>query len=70
MNLSGNKSRITGLAKEINNRWAGTREHWRDQRGAEFEQRFMSELTPRVAVAVTAIEQLDELFKRIRKECE
>jgi len=70
MNLSGNKGRLTGLTREISLRWADTKNHWRDARSAEFEQRFMQELLPRVNKAATAIEKLDELFKRIRKDCE
>jgi len=70
MNLSGNKSRLTGLTREISLRWADTKNYWRDARSAEFEQRFMQELLPRVNKAATAIEKLDELFKRIRKDCE
>ncbi|HEY5041764.1 MAG TPA: hypothetical protein VIK53_07145 [Verrucomicrobiae bacterium] len=70
MNLNGNKSRLTGLSREISLRWADTKNHWRDARSAEFEQRFMQELLPRVNKAGAAIEKLDELFKRIRKNCE
>ena len=70
MNLSGNKSRMVGLTKEISLRWAETRNHWRDAKAAEFEQRFMQELFPRVNQAATAVEKLEELFKQIRKDCE
>lgn len=70
MSLSGNKSRMAGLTKEIALRWADTKNHWRDARSAEFERRFMQELAPRVNQAATAIDKLEELFNRIRKECE
>lgn len=70
MNLAGNKSRMVGLTKEISFRWANTRNHWRDAKSAEFDQRFMQELLPRVNQAATAVEKLEELFKRIRKDCE
>jgi hypothetical protein len=70
MNLNGNKSRLTGLTKELTLRWADTKEHWRDAKGAEFERQFMRDLFPQVNGATAAIEQLDELFKRIRHDCE
>jgi hypothetical protein len=70
MSLTGNKSRMQGLTKEILLRWADTKNHWRDARSAEFERRFMQELSPRVNQAAVGIEKLEELFKRIRKECE
>lgn len=70
MNLNANKSRIAGLTKEILLRWEETKNYWRDARSAEFEHRFMQELAPRVNQAGVAVEKLDELFKRIRKECD
>ncbi|HZI33116.1 MAG TPA: hypothetical protein VFF11_12305 [Candidatus Binatia bacterium] len=70
MSLNANKSRILGLTKEISLRWAETKIHWRDAKSAEFEHRFMQELAPRVNQAAAAVEKLEELFKRIRKECD
>ena len=70
MNLNGSKSRLAGLTKDISVRWSDTKEHWRDQRSAHFEREFMQELFPRVSQATTAMEKLDELFKRIRRDCE
>jgi hypothetical protein len=70
MSLSGNKSRLTALAKAFSLRWHETREHWRDAKSEEFHRRFMQELSPRVNQATTAVEKLDELFARIRKDCE
>jgi hypothetical protein len=70
MSLKANKSRLTGLTKEILLRWADTQEYWRDDKGAEFDRRFMQELFPQVNQATAAIEKLDELLTRIRNECE
>jgi hypothetical protein len=70
MNLNGSKSRIAGLAKELAIRWDNTSTYWRDPRAAEFERRYLTELSPRVNQAVAAIEKLDEIFQRIKKECE
>ena len=70
MNLNSNKARLTGLTQEISARWSNTKSHWRDERGAKFEQRFMVELFPRVNQATAALDKLDELFKRIKKDCE
>ena len=70
MSLNSNKARLTGLTQEISARWRNTKAHWRDERAAKFEQRYLAELFPRVNMATTAIDKLDELFKRIRKDCE
>jgi hypothetical protein len=70
MSLNGNKSRLTALTKNISLRWAETKDHWRDAKSAEFEQRFMQELFPRVNKASAAVEKLEELLNKIRKDCE
>jgi hypothetical protein len=70
MNLTGNKSRMTALERDIALRWEDTKQHWHDAKSEEFERRFMQELFPHVNQAVTAVEKLDELFKQIRKDCE
>ena len=70
INLNGSKSRIAGLAKELTIRWDNTCTHWRDPRAADFGRRYMQELSPRVNQAVAAVEKLDEIFQRIKKEGE
>ena len=70
MSLNGNKSRLTALTKNISLRWLETQDHWRDVKSEEFNQRFMQELFPRVNKAAAAIEKMEELLKKIRKDCE
>ena len=70
MNLNGQKSRLASLTKSFTLRWASTQSHWRDSRSVEFDRHFMQDLPPRVNQATNAIEKLDELLNRIRKECE
>lgn len=70
MNLNANKSRLTGLTKDISLRWTEARNFWRDAKCEEFDRRFMRELFPQVNKAVNAIEKLDELFRKIAQDCE
>jgi ribosomal protein S7 len=70
MSLNANKSRLTALTKNIALRWTETQNYWRDAKGEEFDQRFMQELFPSVNQAAAAIEKLEELLKKIRKDCE
>lgn len=70
MSLHGNKSRLTALTKDISLRWAETRNHWRDAKSEEFDHRFMQELLPRVNKAAAAVEKLEELLNKIKKDCE
>lgn len=70
MNLSGNKSRLVGATKEISLRWAQTREHWRDAKSQEFDQKYMQELVARVARAATSMDKLGEVLTKIETDCE
>ena len=70
MNLSGNKSRLVGLTREIMLRWGETKNSWRDARAEEFDHRFMAELDAQVNRTVLIVDKLDELLKKVRSECE
>ena len=70
MNLSGSKSRLIAITKELSNRWEDTKNHWRDAKSQEFEQRYMAELFAHVDKTVTVMEKLDELLNKVRHDCE
>jgi hypothetical protein len=70
MNLSGNKGRLIGLARELSLAWAETKNHWHDAKSEEFDRRFMVELSAHVNRAVVVLEQLEELLKKARSDCE
>ena len=70
MNLSGSRSRLAALSKELNIRWLETRHSWRDTKSQEFESRFMDDLLARVDKTVTVVEKLDQLLSKVRKDCE
>jgi len=68
--MSGNKSRLVGLTREISLQWAETKNYWRDAKSDEFERRFMAELSAQVNRTVIVLSQLEELLKKVRSECE
>ena len=70
MSMSGSKSRLAGLTRELSLQWTETRHHWRDAKSEEFEQRFMAELSAHVNRTVMVLEQLEELLKKVRSDCE
>ena len=70
MNLSGHKSRLVGVTKELSLRWSETQTHWRDAKAQEFGQRYMQELLVQVDKTVTIIEKLDEVLKKVQSDCE
>jgi hypothetical protein len=70
MNLTGNKSRLAGLTREINLRWEETKNYWRDAKSDEFERKYMVELGASVNRTLLIVEKLDELLKKVRSDCE
>ena len=70
MNLSGSKNRLVAITKELSKRWDETKNHWRDAKSQEFEQRYMLELFANVDKTVTVMEKLHELLTKVRNDCE
>ena len=70
MRVSGAKSRLAAISKELSLRWAETRGYWKDAKAYEFDQRYMTELFAQVEKTVTVIEKLDDLLDRVRTDCE
>ena len=60
---------MTGLTKEILSHWQETKESWRDVKSEEFERRYIDELLASTNSACTAIEQLDKILSKMRKDC-
>jgi hypothetical protein len=70
MSLGGTKSRLSGVTKELWLQWDDTRKYWRDAKSEEFERQYLSEIFLGVDKAITAIEKLDEVLAKVRKDCE
>jgi hypothetical protein len=70
MSLSGNKGRLVGLTRDISLEWSETKNYWRDVKSEEFDRRFMAELSAHVNRAVLVLEQMEELLKKVRSDCE
>ncbi|MBX3748306.1 MAG: hypothetical protein KF833_23610 [Verrucomicrobiae bacterium] len=70
MSLGSSRARLTGLTRELMAHWQETKETWDDAKSAEFEARFLTPLTAAVDRASEALEHLDELVNKVRKDCE
>lgn len=70
MSLSGSKSRLAAVTKELSLKWEETKSDWQDAKAQEFERRFLETLFAQVDKSVTVIEKLDEILDRVKKDCE
>lgn len=68
--LGSTRSRLAALTRELNVRWHETRLSWNDAKRDEFERTHLAPLLEAVDKAGTALEQLDEIVLKARKECE
>ena len=70
MSMSGNQGRLVGLTRGLLLEWEETKNYWHDAKSEEFDHRFMSELSVHVNRAVLVLEQMEELLKKVRSDCE
>jgi len=70
MSASGSTGRLLGASKELALKWEETKNYWRDEKSAEFERKYLRELFIGMDKAITVIEKLDELLKKVRSDCE
>ena len=70
MRLNASKSRLGAVSKELSRQWEATKVAWRDQKAIEFEQKYLLPLFESVDNAVTAIEKLDKVITKVRKDCD
>ena len=69
MSLSGSRSRIAAISKELAVRWHETKTYWNDTKSDEFQRRFMDDVLARVDKTVTVVEKLDSLLSKVRSDC-
>lgn len=70
MSASGSRGLLTLATRQLMARWSETRNSWRDQKAAEFESLYLSELTDTVNSALRALEDLDHLLEKIHADCD
>ena len=70
MSASGSRGMLTMATRQLQARWTETQESWRDQKAAEFESTYLSELNANVNSAVRALEELEKLLEKIHADCE
>lgn len=70
MSVRTSRFKLVKLTKELVTRWTDTKATWRDSKAAEFEKRTINGLTDRVSSTSSAIEDIEVLLQKIRKDCE
>jgi hypothetical protein len=70
MSASGSGARLTALTKSLQEQWRQARESWLDVKADEFEGRFMHELETVANLTCAGIENLEQILRKVRSDCE
>jgi hypothetical protein len=56
--------------KDLSLEWAQTKETWRDVKSDEFERHYLDPLPHEVTRAISVIEEVDALLRKVKHDCE
>jgi thymidylate synthase len=70
MSLTGTRTRLETLTRELLRNWDDTKTAWKDAKAEEFERRYLLELAARVDRTAVLLDQLDKVLTRVKDDCE
>ena len=70
MNTRTSAANLAQAMKELSLEWQQTRAEWRDAKAIEFDDTYLEVLPQQVARATAAMEELEALLKKVRRDCE
>lgn len=69
MSVDSSRYRLRDGYQKLQAAWEETLRNWHDQVRREFDQKYISPMGPRVAAALSAMDQLGQILHRARQEC-
>jgi hypothetical protein len=70
MSTQGSSSQLEAAWRDLATGWQHVQDDWRDVRAKEFEQMYLERLPNLITNARRAIEDIDSLLRKMRRECE
>jgi hypothetical protein len=70
MSMAGSRGLLTMTTRQLFSRWEETCNSWRDQKTADFEALYLSEVKDTVNTALRALEEIDRLLEKVHADCE
>ena len=70
MSTKGSAANMIQAAKDLSLDWEQTKSYWRDSKSLEFEKEYLAEIPNFVTRTINAMKELDELFSKVRSDCE
>ncbi len=69
MSLSSARTRLSTAHNDLMAQWRQTRAKWDDTMSQEFETGFLAMLEPKIRNTLAAMEKLEALLAKARREC-
>ena len=69
MNFQTPKQQVLDSNKQLRNNWTKVREIWQDEKSDQFYKTYILQLERQMKAAMDSIDEIDELFKEIQKDC-
>lgn len=69
MEGGGNDAIMSKALKDLQGHWEQSRTVWNDSARNDFERDHLSMLIPAMKTATLAIQRIEEILRRARKEC-
>ena len=63
-------SNLAQAVKDFSIAWQETKNSWRDLKAMEFERNYLEKLPTDVAQAASVMEEMDNLLRKVRSDCE
>ena len=70
MSTRGSGANLVQAVKDLSFEWQETKTYWHDIKSHEFERKYMEKLPAHVARALTVIEEIDALLRKVKNDCE
>lgn len=70
MSTRGSGANLVQAAKDLAFEWRETKASWHDVKSQEFERHYLEKLPAHVTRAMTVIEEIDALLRKVRSDCE
>lgn len=70
MNLRGSSANLAQAVKDLSLRWEDTGKNWRDVKSQQFEKDYLQDLPSAAARAASVIEEIDQLLRKVKADCE
>jgi hypothetical protein len=70
MSLEGGRGSLYDALKTLQSRWDATEPHWQDAMKVQFVGQVLTPLQELGAAALQAIDQMEVILHRLRRDCE